>query len=93
MRRLQSRVTAKGQVTIPVEIRRLLGVQAHDRVEFQIENGHVRLTPAESWVARTKGMLKGFEPPLTAEELRRAAEEAWVEDAMERLEQSGSSPR
>lgn len=93
MRRLHSRVTTKGQVTIPVEIRRMLGVQPRDRVEFQLENGRVRLARAGSVIERTKGIFKSDLPPMTAEEMCDAAEEAWVEDAMERLEQSRSTPR
>ena len=91
MRRLHSRVTTKGQVTIPVEIRRMLGVQPHDRVAFEVENGHVRLARAGSVIERTAGIFKSDEPPLTAEELRRAAEQAWADDAMERLERSRST--
>jgi antitoxin PrlF len=36
-------VTSKGQVTIPVEVRRALGIKIHDKVAFVSENGSVRL--------------------------------------------------
>ena len=34
---------AKGQITIPKEIREVLGVTSGDRVTFVVENGTVRL--------------------------------------------------
>lgn len=84
MRELVSTVTSKGQVTIPVEIRRLLGVSAHDQVAFIVEDDQVRLKPTRSVVERTAGALRGEEPPLSAEELRVAAEQAIAEEAVER---------
>ena len=34
---MESSVSPKGQVTIPVEIRRLLGVKPKDKVVFRVE--------------------------------------------------------
>ena len=42
---LLSSVSPKGQVTIPVEIRRLLGVKPKDRVAFRVVEGHVQIHP------------------------------------------------
>ena len=38
-----ARVMAKGQVTIPKNIRNVLGVNTGDRVTFVVENGTVRV--------------------------------------------------
>src|SRR5947208_16995047 len=44
-RQLPSTITSKGQVTIPAEVRRLLGVGTSDKVAFQITcEGDVFLT-------------------------------------------------
>jgi len=85
MRELRSKITRKGQVTVPAEIRRELGLKRGDPVAFILENGHVRFERAQSVVERTAGAFKHEGPPLTAEELREAAEIAWVEDALERM--------
>lgn len=45
---LVSSVSPKGQVTIPAEIRRALGVKPRDRVSFRLENGTVQLAPVQS---------------------------------------------
>jgi len=39
----QAKVTSKGQVTIPREIRRRLGVRAGDRLEFEEDGKGVRV--------------------------------------------------
>lgn len=78
-----SRVTRKGQVTIPIEIRRLLGISAHSRVAFVVENDQVRLSPATAGVvARTAGILKSDQPPLTPREENAAFEEAVAEEVV-----------
>ena len=86
MRELLTVVTRKGQITVPVEIRRALELQEGDKVALLLEDNQVRLRRVESVVAQTAGLLKGTEPPLSAEELRNAAEQAIAEDVVGRLE-------
>lgn len=45
---LLSRLTSKGQATIPVEVRRALRLRAGDRVAFDLKNGKVTLTRADT---------------------------------------------
>ncbi len=42
---VSAKITSKGQVTLPREIRERLGVQDGDRVRFEVENGAVVLYP------------------------------------------------
>lgn len=42
-----SKITAKGQTTVPEAIRRALGVETGDRIVFRVEDGRVMLTRAE----------------------------------------------
>lgn len=41
------KITTKGQVTIPIEIRERLGLLPHTEVEFEVVNGWVRMQKAE----------------------------------------------
>ena len=84
MQHFVSSLTTKGQVTIPVEIRRLLGVAPHDKVAFLVEAGQVRITPAASVVARTAGLLKSEQPPLSPQAEKADAETAIAEEAVVR---------
>lgn len=79
-------ITRKGQITIPAEYRRALGLREGDKVAVTLEDGQMRLGPYGSVTTRTAGLLKGNEPPMSAEELREAAELAIAEQALERLE-------
>lgn len=38
-----AKVMSKGQVTIPKDIREILGIESGDRVTFIVENGSVRI--------------------------------------------------
>jgi len=79
-------ITRKGQITIPVEFRRILGLKEGDRVAVVLEGDQVRLMRAGSVVGRTAGSLKSDQPSLTAEGLREVAEQAIAEDVVGRLE-------
>jgi antitoxin PrlF len=41
-----STISSKGQVTVPIEVRRRLGLKEGDRVEFVSEEGRTFLRPA-----------------------------------------------
>jgi AbrB family looped-hinge helix DNA binding protein len=44
----QSKITSKGQITVPIEIRRLLGVCEGDRLLFESDAEGVRIRPVRS---------------------------------------------
>ena len=43
-----STISSKGQITIPQEVRKRLGLEPGDRVEFVVEEGRTILRPARS---------------------------------------------
>jgi AbrB family looped-hinge helix DNA binding protein len=67
------RITEKGQVTIPVEVRRKLGLNPGDEVEFVLEgNGDrvVRAAPVPSRGKRLVERLRGKAPTtMTTDEI------------------------
>ncbi len=85
MKELTSVVTRKGQVTVPLEVRRKLGLERGDRVAFIVDDDTVRIAARGSVVERTAGAFKSKKPSLSAEELRREAERAIAEAALERM--------
>lgn len=42
-----SRISAKHQVTVPVDILRSIGLQSGDKVKFEIKEGEIVITPEE----------------------------------------------
>ncbi len=58
------RITSKGQVTIPLEIRERFGLMPETEVEFRVEGNAVRLVKSRSQGRRTRpnsivGRLRG----------------------------------
>jgi AbrB family looped-hinge helix DNA binding protein len=49
------RITSKGQVTIPVEIRERLGLLPNSEVEFEVEGNTVRIRRARGRRTRRRG--------------------------------------
>jgi AbrB family looped-hinge helix DNA binding protein len=44
----QAKITSKGQITVPIEVRRLLGVRAGDRLLFESDSNGVHIRPVRS---------------------------------------------
>ena len=65
----ETSVTSKGQVTIPVEVRRRLGIRRGTLVEFRIVGDHAELRVADSPPVEARsgfGMLRSNRPPAPA---------------------------
>ena len=58
-----STISSKGQVTVPLEIRRRIGLSTGDRVEFVVENGKTVIRPFRGETnpfEKYRGALKSF---------------------------------
>lgn len=66
-------ITSKGQITIPADVRRRLGVDSGDRIEFvELESGGFAILPATGDVRQLKGLLRTPARPVPLEEMERA---------------------
>lgn len=77
MKEVISTISSKGQLTIPAEVRRHLGVQSHDKVAFVIESeGEVKLkVPRYTDVDSVVGKAGSLKTPLSGQEMRTIAKE------------------
>jgi AbrB family looped-hinge helix DNA binding protein len=65
-------LSSKGQITIPLTVRRKLGVETGDRVEFvELANGQFALVPAIDDVRALKGIVPKPRRPVSIEAMRR----------------------
>ena len=69
------RVTCKGQVTIPAPIRKLLGVELNEQVAFTVEEGEVKLQPAEATLEAAYGAVEPLSRPEDFERISKIANE------------------
>jgi AbrB family looped-hinge helix DNA binding protein len=53
----QSAITVKGQVTIPVSLRRKFGLQRGDKVVFKEEDNKIYLQPVQNRVEAAFGII------------------------------------
>jgi AbrB family looped-hinge helix DNA binding protein len=72
---MESSVGPKGQVTIPVEIRRLLGVRPKDKVAFRVEDGRVDLWPVRSGLDELYQTVPALAEPRRWDEVKNIARE------------------
>lgn len=63
-------LSSKGQVTVPAEVRRKLGLQAGSKVDFLInEHDHLEMIPVAKSVKDLKGIVPKPEKPISLEEM------------------------
>ena len=71
---LASKLTSKGQITIPRKVRERLGISTGDRIQFKEKNGvftikkSVKESPFDKWVGYLKD--KGRDTDSIIEEVR-----------------------
>ena len=67
-------ITSKGQVTIPVQVRSALGLDAGDRIEFvEVAKGQFAIVAATRSVQELKGMFQDRRrKPVSVEEMNAA---------------------
>lgn len=75
-----ARITSKGQITVPKEVRDQLGVGPGDSLEFSFEGDRLEVRPLQRRSIREFRGMFGVEVPLSFEEER---ERAWVARARE----------
>jgi AbrB family looped-hinge helix DNA binding protein len=72
-------VTAKGQITIPLEVRKKLGIKPGDQGHFvESENDESFLRPKTGSVMDLKGMAHWTGKPVTIEEMNVTIAKGWA---------------
>jgi AbrB family looped-hinge helix DNA binding protein len=77
---METTLTQKGQVTIPVEIRARLGLKPKDKVRFELEGDSVTIRRAQSRIARHFGAVAAPGKPLDARQERVLFEQGVAEE-------------
>jgi antitoxin PrlF len=69
-----AKVSSKGQITLPKQIRRLLNVDTGSVIIFETEENNVFLKPAKT-LSEFRGMLKGKATPADLDKMRAMVKE------------------
>ena len=70
-----SSVSPKGQVTIPAEIRAILGVRPRDRVAFEVKGNEVVIRPARGGLAALYRSVPALDRAVSDKEMTQIAQE------------------
>ena len=69
-------MTSKGQITVPIEARRRLGLHPGSRVDFVVnDRDHLELIPINGSIQRLKGMVPKPARILSQEDMDQAVAE------------------
>lgn len=75
-----AKITSKGQITVPKEVRDALGLRAGDRVTFIVQgDGTVVMAPQKLDIRDLFGSVKTRVSGVTLEDMERAIEEGATE--------------
>ena len=74
--RNSSTISSKGQITLPLEVRKRLGLEPGDRVEFVVEEGRTVVRPARA-EGDPFGKYRGILGPFPGGE---EGIKAWIDD-------------
>jgi AbrB family looped-hinge helix DNA binding protein len=87
MKEIVSTITSKGQVTIPAEVRKHLGLNKREKIAFVIdEEGDVHLkAPHYPTVASLRGAAGSLRHPMSWEDIERVVDEERAEEGHRKL--------
>lgn len=83
----QTIVTEKGQVTIPADVRRALGIMPHDPVEFEVDGEFVKLRRVRSRILDGFGSVPPVHRPEHLPAPREAFEQGVADDVLAEAEE------
>ncbi len=77
---IQSRITAKGQTTVPKAVREVLGLQPGDKVAYLISDGEVRMRALQP-ISSLRGIVEYDGPAITLEKMDEAIAQGAIASA------------
>jgi AbrB family looped-hinge helix DNA binding protein len=78
MHEFLSSVSQKGQITLPIELRRQLGIKAKDKVTLRLDGDAVRVRPASFTLSQVFGSVS---PATRTDDFKQAERDAREEQA------------
>jgi AbrB family looped-hinge helix DNA binding protein len=78
MKTIDAKVTSQGQVTIPAEVRRRLGVEKGALISFIVDENGVRIEPARFTLESVFGSVPAI--PGTSEDFDEEIDQAWSDE-------------
>ena len=90
MKEIVSTMTSKGQLTVPVEVRRTLGLKQGDKVVFQLEGQEVKLAPAGSRLEAGYQSVPALSEPKSWDEIEQTLQEERAEAYAQKMQEGNA---
>ena len=90
MRQIWASVTERGQVTIPAEVRKHLGIGKREKVIFAIEDGTVVLKKPRFTVESAAGSVPPLKPPKDWKQVEREVKEEVAERYLRKMREGNA---
>jgi AbrB family looped-hinge helix DNA binding protein len=79
-----AKVTSNGRITIPIKIRKELGIEPGGRVQFvKHQNGEIAIRAQHRSIMDLAGIVKWEGPPVTIEEMNETIRRGWAGELKE----------
>ncbi len=85
MTEITTTITKRGQVTVPAQVRRTLGVKPRDKITFTIDGKKVHLTPAAFTLESAYGSVSPSKKPEDFEAITQDAKDEKAEGTAKKL--------
>jgi AbrB family looped-hinge helix DNA binding protein len=85
MREYVATLTQRGQITVPAEVRRVLGAKPRGKLAFQVEGDQVRLVPAAFTLETAYGSVPPTAPPEDFKRIEQEAKDEHVERVVRKM--------
>jgi antitoxin PrlF len=83
-------VTERGQVTIPAEVRKALGLKKRDKVNFVIDGEQILLRRPRFTIETAYGSVKPLNPPVDWREVEQAAKDEVAERYVRKMREGNA---
>ena|ERR1035437_5191898 len=85
-------MTSKGQITIPIELRKALGLDRGDKIDFfQVAKGEFRMIPRTASIRDLEGCIPKLDYTVTIEEMNQAIHDGAAESYLKSIGSSFSA--
>ena len=85
-------MTSKGQITIPIELRKALGLETGDKIDFfEVETGRFVIKPRTASIRDLEGCIPKLDHIVTIEEMNQAIRDGAAECYQKSIESSYSA--
>ena len=81
MKEFESSLSPKGQITLPLEVRRRWGLKPKDRIAIHVDEDQVTIAPAQSPLDEMYQSVPALSPPRTWREVTDIAAEEHAQEA------------